>query len=141
MSAQLALSIFDVLPEGFVPKVRERVRRVMRSSGAIPVQEQQLSFMDLLTMREEDIPPVTWSEDDVDTLREGILREACHVLLDKRAGVATRRDRWLWINDDKWTPFSFRTCAATAGVDYEELRASLVSLMRYHKVLHQLQAA
>ena len=141
MFAQLALSVIDEVPEGFIPRSRGRPQRLVRSKVGVPVVDQQLSLLDLLTMREEDIAPVTWTDDDVGALREGILREACHVLLDNRAGLSTRRDRWKWINDDSWTPFSFRACAAACDVSYEELRESLESLMRHHKVLHVLRAA
>lgn len=141
MFAQLALSVFDEVPEGFIPRRRGRSQRIVRSKAGTPVVDQQLSLLDLLTMREEDIAPVTWSDEDVEDLRVGILREACHVLLDNRAGLSTRRDRWKWINDDSWTPFSFQACAAACGVSYEDLRENLVSLMRHHKVLQVLQAA
>jgi len=141
MNSQLALSIFDELPEGFIPKERLRMRRAARTSNGNVVEIRQLSLLDLLTMSDEEIGPVSWSEDDIETLREGILREACHVLLDNRASMATRKDRWKWINDDRWTAFSFRACAAACYVDHDELRESLISLLRHHKVLHTLQAA
>lgn len=140
---QLALSVFDELPALFTPRPRERARRAVRSNGdvVVLVQAAQLSFLDLLTMREEDIGPVTWSDDEISIIREAVLREACHSLLDNRAGLDTRRDRWKWIMSDEWMPFSFRACAAECEVGYEELRESLVSLCRHHKVLHDLQAA
>jgi hypothetical protein len=140
---QLAFSVFDELPFAFTPRPIVRTRRATRSpSGHLVIAlESQLSLLDLLTMREEDIGPVVWSDDDVSVVREGILREACHTLLDTRTGLDTRVNRWKWIMNDDWMPFSFRACAAACEVDYEELRESLISLCRHHKVLHTLQAA
>jgi len=141
MNSQLALSLFEELPEGFIPKERLKMRRAARTSNGNIVELRQLSLLDLLNMSDEELGPVCWSEDDVETLREGILREACHVLLDNRAGMSTRKDRWKWINDDSWSAFSFSACAAACYVDPEDLRVSLVSLLRHHKVLQLLQAA
>lgn len=138
---QLAFSMFDTLPEGFIPLRRSRAPRSVKARSAQPVEVQQLSFIDLLNMREEDIEKSVWTDDDIATLREGILREALHVLLDNRAGMATRRDRWKWIMDDSERPFSFKTCATVCEVHWEELRESLTSLCRRHKVLQDLQAA
>lgn len=138
---QLAFSMFDALPEGFVPRVRERARRAVKPRGDALVEVQQISLLDLLTMREEDFGPVVWADSDISTLREAILREACHTLLDNRAAIATRRERWAWIQSDDWMPFSFKACAIECEVDYEELRVSLESLLRHHKALNDLVAS
>lgn len=140
---QLSLSVFDELPFAFTPRPRERTRRAIRSrgDGVVLIQAAQLSFLDLLTMREEDFGPITWTDDEVCVIREAVLREACHTLLDNRASWETRRDRWKWIMNDEWMPFSFRACAAACETHYEDLRESLNSLCRHHKVLRLLEAA
>lgn len=140
---QLALSAFDELPFAFTPRPRTRARRVIRSQGdpVVEIQTRQLCLLDLLTLPDDQIGPVVWMDDDVSIIREGVLREACHTLLDNRAGLETRRNRWKWIMDNEWMPFSFRACAAECEVNYEDLRESLVSLLRHHKVLHTLEAA
>jgi hypothetical protein len=142
---QLAFSMFDALPEGFVPRVRERARRAVKPRGEVLVEVRQFSILDLLAMSEEqseaEIGPIQWADSDISTLREAILREACHTLLDNRAAIATRRERWAWIQSDDWMPFSFKACAIECEVDYEELRVSLESLLRHHKALNDLVAS
>ncbi|MGI0646953.1 hypothetical protein ACRCPS_18210 [Pseudomonas aeruginosa] len=138
---QLAFSMFDNLTEGFVPIRRTRPRRAVSAQSATLPELSQLTFLDLLDMDEKDIEVSVWTDDDIATLREGILREALHVLLDNRAAMSTRRDRWKWINDDAEKPFSFKICATVCEVNWEDLRASLISLCRHHKVLQDLQAA
>lgn len=139
---QLAFSMFDTaLADGYVPIRLTGARRAVSAQSASLPELNQLTFLDLLDMDEKDIEVLVWTDDDIATLREGILREALHVLLDNRAALSTRRERWKWINDDSEKPFSFKTCATVCEVDWEELRVSLTSLCRHHKVLQDLQAA
>lgn len=141
MIAQLAFSLFDDLPAGFMPISRKRPRRAKQAVPEAFVKSAQYSFIDILAMHEEDFEPVIWTDEDFEIVRNGVLREACHVLLDLRCSLVTRRDRWAWINSDAWAPFSFRACAASEEVNHEDLRTCLIYLMRHHNVLHLLQAA
>lgn len=63
------------------------------------------SYLDLLAMPEDQLEQFEWTDDYIDLLREKLLHEACHVLLDKCA-VTTRRDRWGWIMSESLGPFS-----------------------------------
>lgn len=65
-----------------------------------------------------------WAEEDIETLREGVLSDALRTILDDRNGEALRSEIWEWIYSDEPLPFSFNVCARTAGVDPEELRAT-----------------
>ncbi|RJX72645.1 hypothetical protein [Pseudomonas sp. LS-2] len=97
-------------------------------------------YLNLLAMPDDQLEEFVWTDSDVDLLREKLLFEACHVLLDKRAAVATRRDRWSWIMSESSGPFSFLVCAYFAGVRGVELRESLTYLCRREKVIDQLES-
>ena len=145
-TTQLSLVGFDVLPEGFVPKEKETIRRRMRRTSD-PMAEAQLSFKHLIEMTEDEaeafIGGIEWSDDDLGILREGILREAIRVLLDNRASQASRVERWQWIQSDEIAPFSFTVCLNSLstsegdfeGSDCESFREKLTYLLRKHKAL------
>jgi hypothetical protein len=68
--------------------------------------------------------PITWTEEDILFLREGLLCDALRTCLDARNSTETRRAIWAWIESDEEYPFSFRVCAQAVGTDHEELRQS-----------------
>ena len=79
------------------------------------------------------IPMPRWTDEEIETLREGLLEETLHVLGDKRASEASRKDAWEWINADDVGPFTFRTCCQTAELNWLVLREALVSFSALQK--------
>lgn len=129
--------------EGFIPEGREflgkQLPKTRRPKKLLTNADIEQLYLDLLAMPEDQLEQFEWTDDYIDLLREKLLHEACHVLLDKRAAVATRRDRWGWIMSESVGPFSFMVCAYFAGVRGDELREALVHLCRREKVIDQLQ--
>ena len=71
-----------------------------------------------------------WTEKDVQAVREGLLDETLHEIVDGRAGKKSAQDHWEWVMSDSNHPFSFRVCAKAAGCDPDELRSGFVSFVR-----------
>jgi hypothetical protein len=70
----------------------------------------------------EHKPGLAWSDTDVQTLRFGLLVHAIKALENPRVGANTRSILLDWIASDETTPFSFRVCCLTEGLDPDTLR-------------------
>lgn len=115
--------------EGPRPKLRlVSSRRVPRK---IATPETALLQLDLL-LQAWDQETITWSDADIATLREGLLRDALQTILDGRAAERTRQTLWEWLMSDTLEPFSFRTCCQAVDVHWEEMRESFVTLSKRH---------
>ena len=71
-----------------------------------------------------------WTEDDVQMVREGLINETLHEIVDGRLGSGSVKENWDWIMSDSEHPFSFRVCARDAGCDPDELRGGFVSFVK-----------
>lgn len=74
----------------------------------------------------------TWSDEDIETMREGLLRDALQTILDGRAAERTRQALWGWMMSDALEPFSFRTCCQAVEVHWEEMRETFITLSKRH---------
>lgn len=63
-----------------------------------------------------------FSDDDIQDIRYWLLTDAIRRLHDPRLGREYRSDILGWIENDGNTPFSFRVCCLTEGIDPDELR-------------------
>ena len=72
-----------------------------------------------------------WSDVDIDTLRESILKDAlgCIIGVGGRRLEAIRRDAWQWITSRNLHPFAFDVCAKSLGADPDELRVAFARLV------------
>ena len=72
-----------------------------------------------------------WSDIDIDTLRESILKDAlgCIIGVGGRRLDSIRRDAWRWITSRNLHPFAFDVCAKSLGADPDELRVSFARLV------------
>lgn len=76
--------------------------------------------------------PESWTDPEIWQLREGILVDAIRLLLDGRGSLRSRQEVMDWVQDDSPGPFCFRICAMAAVVDPDNLRESLLWLLRRH---------
>ena len=89
--------------------------------------------LELLLKLPDEIRPgqaIEWREEEIASLREGLLRYSLQVILDGRNSRDTKREIWLWVESDSCHPFSFSICAVESGVDPDELRASFRHIVR-----------
>ncbi len=106
----------------------------MESASSIARRESPYAVqLELLLQLPDEIrpdQPVQWTDEEIDRLREGLLKHALQVILDDRNAPSTKQEIRLWMESDLCHPFSFRICALEAGVDPDELRASLRYIVR-----------
>lgn len=72
---------------------------------------------------------VTWTEEEVVTLREGILVNALTSLAKGHMKSEARRELMEWLDSEELEPFSFNVCALNTGRDPEILRAAIHRIM------------
>lgn len=73
----------------------------------------------------DTLEAVTWTEEEVATLREGVLVNALTSLAKGHMKAAARRELMEWLDSDALEPFSFNVCTLTTGRDPEILRAAI----------------
>jgi len=78
-----------------------------------------------------EIPPeIQWGEEEVEVLRYGILKDALHLICDKRNSLRERVDTLVWIEGERDDPFSFKVCCEASGLDPDELHGRILSMLR-----------
>lgn len=71
----------------------------------------------------ETVTPITWSDQDIEFLRDGLLKKTLSDLCNHRAGPDVKREALQWMLSDEIHPFSFIVCCMSAGLDSDELRS------------------
>lgn len=66
----------------------------------------------------------SWSDEEVEKARVGLLWASIQDVCDQRTNRATRDEVWAWIRSDEIHPFSYRVCVAAwdPRVDPDTLR-------------------
>ena len=82
-----------------------------------------------VSAKEAPAQSITWTEEEIDTLRERLLTHSLHGLLDNRASQALKEDVMQWVNSDELGPFSFNVCAIQNGYRPELLRIQINNLL------------
>ena len=77
-----------------------------------------------------------WSDDDIEKVREGILREALHSLTDGRQGKESKDETIEWMLSDDIAPFSFVVCCRSENLMPERVREGVNAILRKHHHLH-----
>ena len=72
-----------------------------------------------------------WSDVEIDTLRESILKDSlgCLIGVGGRRLEKIRLDAWRWIKSRNLHPFGFDVCAKSMGTDPDELRVAFARLV------------
>ena len=72
-------------------------------------------------------PP--WTAEGVAKLRITVLEDVLMRLAKPRLPPDERADLLAWLRSDLIAPFSFLACAASCGLDHEELREGVLALL------------
>jgi hypothetical protein len=72
-------------------------------------------------------PP--WTDAGVAKLRITVLEDALVRLAKPRIPPEERAELMAWLRSDHLAPFSFLACAASCGLDHEELREGVLALL------------
>jgi hypothetical protein len=70
-----------------------------------------------------------WTSAGIAKLRNVLLEDALERLSKHRTPPQERAELMDWFGSDCLTPFSFLACAASRGLDHEELRAGLLAVL------------
>ncbi|MGP9552048.1 MULTISPECIES: hypothetical protein [Halomonas] len=81
----------------------------------------------VVTLGERDICPSEWSDDEIISLMEGVLRYSIQQMSDAAFGRSSRLEAaaWALLPEFDEEPFSFARCAKGCGYDPEALRDGL----------------
>jgi hypothetical protein len=71
----------------------------------------------------------TWTSSGIAKLRNVLLEDALERLSKHRTPPQERAELMDWFGSDHLAPFSFVACAASCGLDHEELRAELLAVL------------
>ncbi|OAI25170.1 MULTISPECIES: hypothetical protein [Methylomonas] len=71
-----------------------------------------------------------FTEEEFSELRYRLLLAMLGSLKDNRVSDKEKSESWLWLMSDDKTPFSFRTCCESEGVDYLEMRDLIVDHLK-----------
>ena len=63
-----------------------------------------------------------FTEAEFSELRYRLLLAMLSALKDNRVSADEKSESWTWLMSDDQTPFSFRICCESEGVDYLEMR-------------------
>ncbi len=72
-------------------------------------------------------PP--WTDAGIAKLREVLLEDALERVARYRTPTPERAELMDWFGSNHLAPFSFRVCAASCGLDHEELREGLLAVL------------
>ena len=72
-------------------------------------------------------PP--WTDAGIAKLRSILLEDALERLAGHRTPTRERAELMDWFGSDHLAPFSFLACAASCGLDHEELRERLLAVL------------
>lgn len=88
-------------------------------------------LLSLLFSEDAELEAHEWSDLDIDTLRESILKDAlgCIIGIGGRRLDSIRNDAWKWITSRHLHPFAFDVCAKCMGVDPDELRVTFARMV------------
>jgi hypothetical protein len=109
--------------------MNRRQRQIYRSSGA------NLDLIDdyawLWGEEPAGLPPVTWTDEEVDILFIDLLQASLRSLSDSRTSQTVVWEILSWVNDvEDVRPFSFENCCLVGGLDADEIRDHVAYLMR-----------
>lgn len=135
---------FDLVDwlDGVSPAEAPRPRlRLVKAGPKLNKKPTSITTLEQLEMLFQawDQERYTWSDSDIETLREGLLRDALQTILDGRAAERTRQALWGWLMSDALEPFSFRMCCQAVEVNWEEMRDTFITLSKRHAKSKQLE--
>lgn len=75
------------------------------------------------------LPKITWSDEDIEGLRESLIYQSLAQLSTKRSAEEMKQDIMDWVHSDDMHPFSFIVCCKAIGLDYETLREGVINIV------------
>lgn len=72
---------------------------------------------------------ITWTDDQIAQLRQGIMAHYMAVLAEGYSYSRAQDEAWEWLLSDKAGPFSFVAIAAMAGSDPDQLRINFFNFL------------
>ncbi|NJD07072.1 MAG: topoisomerase II [Methylococcaceae bacterium] len=70
---------------------------------------------------------LSWTDLEIQDLRDRLLLDAIDGVADRRRGAETRAELLAWVTADEIKPFSFTVCCLDTGIDPDELRDMLLA--------------
>ena len=135
MEKRMALPLADLFGQEVVIKRRTFVRR--KTPLELLDSIEQMGFLDILEMSEEELERQRTrdevTDDYIDWLRSYIMKITLRQLLHRQVSEANRREAHDWLMDDAIHPFSFRVCCEAFCADFQEVRESVLAMIRRYK--------
>lgn len=127
-----SLPLMDLFGEQVVIQRRVFTRRAKKAAPAM--ETVQLGFLDILEMSDSELEALRLqdeiSDEYVEWLREYILKLTLKQIIHSQVSESNRAEALQWAMSDEVHPFSFRVCCDALGVDYEEIREGLLTVIK-----------
>lgn len=130
----LAMPLLDLFGEEVIIQRRSFEQRPRMRTVKTTVQ--QLGFLDILEMSDEELEALRAGEeitdDYIDWLREYLLKLTLRQIIHPQVSDKNWREAVDWLLSDEIHPFSFRVCCNASGADHEDVREGTLQIMRKH---------